>query len=442
MKDAWKKYLTVRAPHYTSYPSALDFDDRVDDRAYGVALAGLGLYEPLTLYAHIPFCRRLCGYCGCNMQVESRYERARDYVDTMRAELRLLAGEIGGAGRPASLHFGGGTPNFLEAEDIAAILDAVEAELGLTDNVKLSIEIDPRLVEDGDISALAGLGFSRMSLRVQDIAPDDQSAINWVQPFETVERVLADMRAAGVDDVSFDLLYGLPKQTLAGFGETIDEVIALAPDRLAVFGCAHLPSSLRRQRLIDETTLPGEVERAELAELADEKLRVAGYARIGFDHYAKPGNSLWRAHFEGTLRRSFQGFTDEIGANSIGFGASAVSFVGGVYAQNAKDIAIYSDAVAAGRLPIRLGARRSARDAAYARLIESLLCRGRADISGFEEADGAIIRRVLEPLVRDGVVSASADEIVVSEEAWGLRLAVAAFVDPRLDRPELPARAV
>ncbi|MHA7872834.1 MAG: radical SAM protein, partial [Hyphococcus sp.] len=280
MQDLWAKYAISRAPRYTSYPSALHFTDSVGQKELAAKLKTVPLYQPLSIYAHVPFCKQLCWYCGCNMRVENNYRRALDYVEALIGEIRLLGSYLNGSGRTANIHFGGGSPNYLSPDDLGRILAAIELELGLTDDARLAIELDPRLVREGDIAQLVAHGFSRMSLGVQDFDPDVQKAINRVQSFEMIEACVSDMRQAGVNDVSFDLLYGLPKQTTRSFAATVAKTIALAPDRLSIFGYAHLPSAIRRQRLINERDLPDDALRRDLAAIADDALTAAGYQQV------------------------------------------------------------------------------------------------------------------------------------------------------------------
>lgn len=446
MKPSWRKYLNGRAPRYTSYPSALHFDSRVTGEVYAKALSRVSLYDPLSLYVHVPFCKQLCWYCGCNMRVENRYERALSYVDSVICEARLVSAVLQGRGRPVAMHFGGGTPNFLEVEEIGRILDAVECEFGLTDDARLAIELDPRLIKPGDIKRFAELRFSRISLGVQDFAPRVQRAINRIQTFDLIESCVSEIRQAGIADLSFDLLYGLPCQNLETFSDTIEKTIALAPDRVSVFGYAHLPSVLPRQKMIRDADLPAPDLRAELAAKADEMLIGAGYARIGFDHYAKPGNSLFDAARAGVLRRNFQGFTDDIATTMIGLGASAISFVSGVYAQNAKTVKQYAALIAEGRLPTERGIIRSARDEVYAQLISELLCQREvslkkaAEILPQEEIDN--ILQQLSEFAREGIVILENGRARIAPEAWELSRAVAASFDPYSQEAPAFARAV
>jgi oxygen-independent coproporphyrinogen-3 oxidase len=434
MKPEWRKYLGVRAPRYTSYPSALHFDEQATAADYQKRLSEVGLYEPLSLYLHIPFCKQMCWYCGCNMRVENDYARALRYVRALNTEIQLVGRHLAGAGRPLSVHFGGGTPNFLRITEIGDILGAIELALGLTDSTRLAIELDPRLVADGDIARLAALGFNRMSLGVQDFDAGVQTAINRVQSFDMIESAVGEMRWVGVNDISFDILYGLPKQTRLTFTETMAKSIALSPDRVAVFGYAHLPSALPRQRLLDETLLPPEELRADLAGLADYMLVAAGYRRVGFDHYAKPDNLLARADLEGRLRRNFQGFTDDLADTTLGFGASAISYVGGLYAQNAKTLGDYYRRIDRQELATARGLILTPREITIGRTIREILCRSEADIAALlsslspQEANGVCAR--LDALEADGVISWSGDVVILAPEARPLSRVVAMALDP------------
>ncbi len=434
MEDSWRKYLSKRAPRYTSYPSALHFDGSVTTADLVEKLGEIDVYEPLSLYVHVPFCRQLCWYCGCNMRVENYYARARDYVSALMNEIAFYGRALGGRGRPTSVHFGGGTPNYLLCNELGEILTAVEREIGLTDSANLAIELDPRLLRENDADNLASLGFTRFSLGVQDFDPVVQKAINRLQSFELVEACVSDIRAAGVDDLSFDVLYGLPHQTLRRFEDTMEKVVSLSPDRVSVFGYAHLPGALPRQRMIDEAALPSEAMRSDLAALADERLIDAGYLRIGFDHYAKPDNALAKAGFEGRLKRNFQGFTDDAATTLIGFGASAISFVDGLYAQNEKDIGAYAARARNGEAPVSRGLHRTKRETVLASAISDLLCNLKTNISlvlrGAPPADAIRICSALEGLEADGVIQWRGDTITLADGAHALARTVAMAIDP------------
>lgn len=434
MKEEWRKYLDARTARYTSYPSALHFDASVTGDDLAAKCEAIDLYAPISLYVHVPFCRQLCWYCGCAMRVEDYYSRALDYVDAMIAEIAMHASALKGRGRPASIHFGGGTPNYLRTEDVARILSAIEAQLGLTDSAHLAIELDPRILRQEDIGQFAALGFNRFSLGVQDFDPDVQSAINRLQGYDLVEACVSEIRAAGIDDLSFDILYGLPRQSLATFADTLDKVVALGPDRVSVFGYAHLPSAFPRQRMIEMRDLPDSAMRAEMAELSDMRLAEAGFRRVGFDHYAKPANALARAASSGRLKRNFQGFADDPTHTILGIGASAISFVDGLYAQNEKNVGAYGAAIRRGDSPVVRGLQRTRRENVVASAIGELLCGMSADVGDvLKAAAPAEARRICAALDRfeaDGVIAWQGDRIRVAEDAFLLARAVAAALDP------------
>lgn len=380
------------------------------------------------------------------MRVENNYQRALGYVDALLDEIRIVGGFLSGNGRPVSVHFGGGTPNYLSPEDLGRILNTIELELGLTDDAGLAIELDPRLVRKDDIMSLAAQGFSRMSMGVQDLEPAVQQAINRVQSYDVVEAGVSAMRQAGVNDISFDLLFGLPKQTANSFAATIAKTIALAPDRVSVFGYAHLPAALPRQRLIKSDDLPDEALRRDLAAIADDMLTSAGYQKVGFDHYAKPDNALAVAAREQRLRRNFQGFTDDVAETTIGFGATAIGFVNGLYTQNEKDVRAYCEAVKERRLPAARGVERTKRDQAVAEAISALLCCFTTDLAPVlsltSASDVTRIESNLDALESDGVICRDGTIITMRENARSLSRTVAAAFDPYIYTQKTIAQAI
>ncbi len=446
MKSSWIKYSNKPTPRYTSYPSALRFSEEITPTQLSDKLQATSLYEPLSIYVHVPFCQKLCWYCGCNMRVENSYRRALYYVDALLDEIRIVGGFLKGHGRTVNVHFGGGTPNYLKTEDLGRILGTIELELGLTDDSRLAIELDPRLVHGEDIARLAAIGFSRMSLGVQDFDPIVQQAINRIQSFELIEQCVSAMRQTSINDISFDLLYGLPHQTLKSFTRSIAKTIALAPDRVSVFGYAHLPSALPRQRMIRDQDLPGPSLRSDLAALADEKFQRAGYIRIGFDHYAKPDNPLANAFREKRLRRNFQGFTDDIATTSIGLGASAISFIDGLYAQNQKDIRGYCAAIKRRQLPTIRGIMRSPKDTLIATAIDQLLCEYKTELNGVFEVlpsdEIAKIKNALTRMENDGILTLQDGTITMNEGAYSLCRAVASTFDPYINTTVSMAKAI
>lgn len=435
MKPSWHKYLDLSVPRYTSYPSALFFGP-MDPAPYRHALREIGSYEPVSLYIHVPFCKQLCWYCGCNMRVENRYERTRPYLDALKREIHLVAAELGGRGRTSQLHFGGGTPNFLHAEDLITILDEIENAFGLTDGTPVGIELDPRLSSPASIANLARIGVTRMSIGVQDFDPFVQTAINRIQPYELVHDCVAAMRTSGVNDISFDLLYGLPRQTERTFRETLRRTLSLAPDRVSLFGYAHLPDRLRHQRLIDEAELPGRSERSALAELGARTLVGAGYRRIGFDHFALPHTAIARADAAGRLNRNFQGFTEDPARSVIGLGPSAISSVHGVHGQNDKSVTGYARQLGQGHWATNRGIVSTPSQRLIGDWIHGLLCRHEACLAEYfsiTDSDEAAMESLMDrlaPLNRDGLVHLSGDRLTIDPEARLFSRAVAAIFDP------------
>lgn len=445
MRQEWQAYLARRAPRYTSYPAAPYFHGGVRAADYRTKLGAVPVYEPLSLYIHIPFCRQLCWYCGCNMRVENVYERTKPYLDALCREIATVGAALKGRGRTVNLHFGGGTPNYFRPHDLERILTRVEEGPGLTDDAGLAIELDPRLVQPGDIPALKALGFTRLSMGIQDFNPAVQAAINRHQSFALIESLVGQIRRTGFEDLSFDILYGLPKQTRQSFDATLDQVVHLNPDRISVFGYAHLPAALPRQRLIDDADLPDEEMRMALAEQADEHLCAAGYQRIGFDHYARPGTPIAEAVRTGRLKRNFQGFTEDQADTILGFGASAIGFIDGLYVQNEKDIRTYAETARGGALPIVKGLQRTPLQDLTARIISDLLCRLTADLAplfaALPASRAAEICTGLKPFIRDGLLAISGTRLMLCPDAAPLARLVAMTIDPEAGRaPAQPAQ--
>ncbi|MDZ7627961.1 MAG: oxygen-independent coproporphyrinogen III oxidase [Parvularculaceae bacterium] len=434
MKDAWRKYLGGRGARYTSYPSAIHFDASVTGEDLAARFRSVSLYAPISINVHIPFCRQGSWFCGCLKHARKDHSRALDYINALIAEIAMHASALQGRGRPVSVHFGGGTLNYLSSVDIARVLDAIEGQLGLTDDAHLSIELDPRHLRRQDIDAYVALGFDRFSLGVQDFDPDVQMAVNRIQDYDLIEACVAEMRCAGVDDLSFDVLYGLPLQTVRTFESTLDKVIALGPDRVSVSGYAQAPAAFPHQPMISSESLADAALRAELAELADRRFTGAGYRRIGFDHYTRPDNTLACAAASGRLKRNFQGFADDPSPTILAVGASAISFVNGLYAQNEKDLDAYVERVRRGVSPVGCGLLRTQGDSVVAAAIGDLLCELSADVGDVlrvaAPAEALRVCGALDQLEADGVIAWQGDRIQVAEEAFLLARAVAAALDP------------
>lgn len=441
-------------PRYTSYPTAPQFTAEFDERAFraaAIASNGDPIPRRLSLYVHVPFCESPCFYCGCNRIVTRDHARAEPYIARLHREIELTAALFDRDREAIQLHFGGGTPNFMTPAQLRDVVDALRREFRLSDSTDrdVSIELDPRHVSAADVAELASIGFNRASLGVQDFDPAVQAAVNRVQSVEQTRDVVEACRAHGFRSVNVDLIYGLPKQTLEGFGTTLDRVVEMRPDRLAVYGYAHMPTLFRPQRQISDADLPGADAKLDLLRLAVERLTAAGYVYIGMDHFALPDDDLAQAQLRGTLHRNFMGYTTHADTDLIGFGVSAISHVGDTYSQNARDLVAWQHAIDEGRLPVLRGMRLSEDDQLRADLIQQLMCQG-------EVATGALERRYaitfgvyfadalrrLQPMVDDGLVRIDGDRIAATERGRLLLRNIAMCFDRYLDTPvaAMPAR--
>jgi oxygen-independent coproporphyrinogen-3 oxidase len=372
------------APRYTSYPPATEFHAGFGEREARAQLAATA-NGPISLYVHVPFCVSLCWYCGCNVVATSRRERGSAYVDVLAKELELLA--AAGGGRPVvELALGGGSPNFLAVSDLEKLFAAVRRTLGLAGDAEVSVELDPRDTREEQLAALVSLGLTRMSVGIQDFDPDVQAAIHRMQSAEQTRGLVDSARRLGVERINADLVYGLPRQTPDTLAHTLDEVIALAPRRVALFGYAHLPSLRPHQRLVERAgPLPDAGGRAELFALAVERLTGAGYQMIGIDHFARPEDELAIAARDGTLHRNFQGYVVRRAEVLLGCGATAISDTGGAYWQNDGDLAGWQRRIEAGELPVARGVALGGEDRLRRQVITRLMCDGEVDFHEIEE---------------------------------------------------------
>ncbi|MCW5773415.1 MAG: oxygen-independent coproporphyrinogen III oxidase [Rhodospirillaceae bacterium] len=433
-------------PRYTSYPTAPHFQAEIGAGRAASWLAALRPDARLSLYFHVPFCRSLCWFCGCHTKITHRDGPIDRYLDMLLAEMAIVA-RLAGGRRVAHIHFGGGSPSLLRPDDFRRLAEAWHRLFALEAGAEIAIEIDPRSFGADRIAALAEIGVNRASLGVQDFAPDVQRAINRIQPRETTQRVIDDLRAAGIGAINLDLMYGLPLQTVGGFAETVGQALALAPDRIALFGYAHVPWMKKHQALIDTAALPDPWQRWCQAEAAGRQLALSGYAPIGLDHFARRGDSLARAAAAGTLRRNFQGYTADPADALIGFGASAIGAQPDGYLQNETDLKAYAAAIAAGRLAIARGRALTADDRLRAAVIEKLmtvltvdvgaLCRGH----GFDTAylDDGLAQ--LHPLAADGLVTVQGRKVEIMPEARLLMRSAAACFDAYLAPTPQPRHA-
>ena len=381
--DLLRRYDTP-GPRYTSYPTAPQFSacfgaQQLRDQA--AASNRQAQTRPLSLYVHIPFCTSPCFYCGCNRVITRDKARAELYLDYLYREIARMA-PLFDSGRPVvQLHFGGGTPNFLTPAQIADCVAELRSQFSFAvpERMDFSIELDPRFVTPADIGELASIGFNRASLGVQDFDPEVQKAVNRVQGVEETLAIVAACREHGMRSVNIDLIYGLPKQTRAGFLRTLEIVVQARPDRIAVYSYAHLPQLFKPQQRIALEDLPSPEEKLQLLQCAIEQLVEAGYVYIGMDHFALPGDELARAQERGDLHRNFMGYTTHAESDLLGFGVSAISHVGDSFSQNPRDIASWERAIDDGRLPVWRGMPLDRDDVLRADVIQELMCHGRLD---------------------------------------------------------------
>ena len=378
-------------PRYTSYPTAVQFHEgfgEADYRACVTATNEEPVLRPLSLYFHIPFCDTLCFYCACNKIATKNRAHAVPYLEDLYREIALQGALFDRARTVDQLHWGGGTPTFINHDQMAALMAQTRRHFTLRDDDsgEYSIEIDPREVRPDTIRFLRELGFNRMSMGVQDFEARVQQAVNRIQTEDQTFTVLAQAREAGFKSVSVDLIYGLPFQTVESFGRTVEKVIAAAPDRLSVFNYAHLPELFKPQRRIRAEDLPAPAEKLAILQQTIEQLTGAGYVYIGMDHFARPGDELAVAQREGSLYRNFQGYSTHAECDLIGLGVTSIGMVGPSYSQNVKDTGDYRRLLAEGRLPILRGIRLNADDLLRREVITRLICHFELEFSALEAA--------------------------------------------------------
>ncbi len=423
-------------PRYTSYPTVPVWQASFPKADHARALASCGRSGDVSLYAHIPFCRSLCHFCACNRVITRTPELPERYLGAIERELRATRAYIPDAPRGVQLHWGGGTPTHLSAPQLERLFRSMTDAFPLAPDAEVSIEIDPRVASEDQVSVLADCGFNRISLGVQDTNARTQAAIHRVQPFEQTRAITELARQAGISHVNFDLIYGLPFQTEASFRETIEEVLSAAPDRIALYGYAHVTWVAKQQRGFERIDLPDPALRLRIQLGAIRQLVEAGYEFIGMDHFAKPEDELSRALHAGTLRRNFMGYTTLDGVDTIAFGPSGISELPGAYVQARKDLGGWFERVETDQLATERGMQLSAQDEARRWIIRQIMCQARlaadeveARFGGAFKEDYAEDLARLEPLAEDGIVelSASGDFEVTGTGRLFLRKVAMAF---------------
>ena len=434
-------------PRYTSYPTAPQFQAGFGEaqlKEAARASNGDPIPRRLSLYVHVPFCESPCFYCGCNRVITRDKSRSEPYLARLYREIALMAPLFDRDREVIQLHFGGGTPNFLTAAQLREVVDTLRSHFHFAESRErdISIELDPRFITPEAVAELAAIGFNRASLGVQDFDPAVQAAVNRIQSVEQTRAVVDACRANGFRSVNIDLIYGLPKQNRAGFERTLEVVAAMRPDRVAVYGYAHLPELFKPQKQIVGADLPDAETRLALLQLAIERLTDAGYVYIGMDHFALPDDELAMAQARGGLHRNFMGYTTHADSDLVGLGVSAISHIGDSFSQNPRDLPSWQAALDAGRLPVFRGMRLDADDQLRADLIQQLMCQGEIPVAALERRHAidfadyfADALEQLLPLVEDGLVRIEEERIVVTSRGRLLLRNIAMCFDRYLSQP-------
>ena len=431
-------------PRYTSYPTAPHFNESVGAMHYAGWLSGLARDEGISIYLHIPFCKELCLYCGCHTKAARRTDPVIQYVGALRREIGLL-GRLLGRRSVTNIHWGGGTPSSAGDDQLLAVVADLARVFDLSDVREHAIELDPRHVSPTLVAALARMGVNKASFGVQDFSPHVQKAIGRIQPFEMVEAAVRRVRDAGITTINFDLMFGLPSQTIGDVRRTAEKAAGLRPSRISLFGYAHVPWFKKQQRLIDEAALPGAAERLAQFRAAQQVFLSSGYERVGLDHFALPEDELVKAANRKRLRRNFQGYTTDDTQALIGIGASAISRLPAGYAQNAVDAGTYSRAVQQDRLAVSRGFALSPADRMRGEMIEKLMCDMELDLNRYRTAadDFEQEKTDLRAYAATGLIRL-ADDVIRIEECGRdfVRLIASVFDAYRADSPARHSKAV
>jgi oxygen-independent coproporphyrinogen-3 oxidase len=431
----------VAGPRYTSYPTAdrfveafgeADYLRALDQRSAGVAVRML----PLSLYVHIPFCESLCYYCACNKVVTRHHEKGADYLRYLAREVDLQVAHLGAGNAVSQLHLGGGTPTFLSDAELAELMATLRRNFAFASDGEYSIEIDPRTVDATRLAHLRGLGFNRLSYGVQDFDHAVQKAVHREQSFEQVAALTEAARALNYASVNFDLIHGLPLQTPASFERTLEQVLQLRPDRIALYAYAHLPERFKPQRRIAAAELPSATAKLAMLASALTAFEAAGYVYVGMDHFALPDDALAIAKRQGRLHRNFQGYSTQPDSDIVALGVSAIGCVGATYSQNAKTLDDYYDLLDQGRLPVVRGLALSRDDVLRRSVIMALMCQGELEFDMIEQSYlfrfksyFAAELEQLSGLQDDGLVKIDPDRICVTARGWYFVRAIAMVFD-------------
>jgi len=438
MDSVVAKYMSRAVPRYTSYPTAPYFSKGIEAETYATWLGSLDAADPISLYVHVPFCKQVCWYCGCNMKLAAKYEPVADYVEVLLKEIELVRATLPTTLPVAHIHFGGGTPTTLSPDDMARVIGAIRAAFDILPDAEIAIECDPRTLTPEMALRLGELGFNRASFGVQEFDPKVQAAINRIQPQEMVAKAVGGLRGAGIQAINFDLIYGLPYQTVGSITNTVEDCIAMTPDRIALFGYAHVPWMAKKQQMIPDSSLPGASERLDQATAAAEALCRAGYRQIGLDHFALEGDSLAVAAAMGTLHRNFQGYTADPAGTLIGLGATSIGRMPQGFIQNTTETGAWARSVVDGILPVAKGLAFQDDDLVRSDVIERLMCDGFVDAIGLARSHGypadhfTLAFDELAPMAIEGLVELDGGMVRMTEKGMVLVRVVASAFDTYL----------
>jgi len=435
-----------RGPRYTSYPTALQFTEQLNEDGYRAnAIKSNASGVPLSLYVHIPFCHTLCYYCGCNKIVTHNQERVKKYLANLYREIDMQAELYDKTRKVEQLHFGGGTPTYLDEIQLRDLMQTLGSAFNLDDrdDRQFSIEVDPRTVDSDGIRLLSELGFNRLSLGIQDFDPKVQKAVNRIQTTSEVIALVDTARATGFTSISFDLIYGLPHQSVDSFDATLDQAIDMRPDRFAVYNYAHLPQRFKGQRMINAEDIPAPETKLDILHRTIDRLSDAGYLYIGMDHFALPEDELVTARRGGTLQRNFQGYSTHRHCDLIGVGVSSISSVGNVFSQNSVTTMEYESLIEDGKLPVKKGVAIDDDDLLRAEVIQELMCYDQLIFDDFDAKHDVDFREYftdeikrLQPLAEDELISLEPDAIRIKAKGRLLLRNIAMVFDRHINAAE------